>query len=69
MGKSLVAVGCEFLHPTWNGLPDVGHPLDNEIPAWTQPPATQPLPDPAALTQSPGAAPSVGLAGRTEATA
>ncbi|WP_258533493.1 transposase [Xanthomonas oryzae] len=67
--RKVVAVGREFLHSTWNGLPDIRHPLDNEIPAWTQPPATQPLPDPAALTQSPGAAPSVGLAGRTEATA
>ncbi|WP_044749952.1 hypothetical protein [Xanthomonas oryzae] len=69
MGKSLVAVGREFLHPTWNGLPDIRHPLDNEIPAWTQPPAIQPLPDPAALTQPPVAASAAGAAGRTEATA
>ncbi|KAB7764640.1 hypothetical protein [Xanthomonas maliensis] len=67
--RKVVAVGREFLHPTWNGLPDIRHPLDNEIPAWTQPPATQPLPDPAALTQPSIAASAAEAAGRTEATA
>ncbi|MGS0515727.1 hypothetical protein ACQR5T_01760 [Xanthomonas oryzae pv. oryzicola] len=67
--RKVVAVGREYLHETWNGLPDIRHPLDNEIPAWTQPPASQPLPDPAALTQPPVAASAAGAAGRTEATA
>ncbi|MGV1110027.1 hypothetical protein [Xanthomonas translucens] len=69
--RKVVAVGRDFLHPTWNGLPDIRHPLDNAIPAWTEPPATQPLPDPSALTGSAAAcdAQAPGRSGLTEATA
>jgi len=47
--RKLVAVGRESLHPQWNGLPDIQHPLDHDVPAWTDPPASQPLPEPGDL--------------------
>lgn len=49
--RKVVAVGREFLDPGWNGLPAIEHPLDHEIPVWSEPPAMQPLPDPAALLE------------------
>ncbi len=47
--RKIVAVGREFLDPHWNGLPTIEHPLDHEIPVWSEPPAMQPLPDPGPL--------------------
>lgn len=47
--RRIVAVGREFLDPHWNGLPTIEHPLDHDIPAWSAPPAMQPLPDPGPL--------------------
>jgi len=47
--RKLVAIGRDFLHPQWNGLPDIQHPLDHEISAWSEPPASQPLPEPGDL--------------------
>jgi len=47
--RKVVAVGRDFLDPAWNGLPVIEHPLDNEVPAWSEPPAMLPLPDPTEL--------------------
>ncbi|MFD0738594.1 hypothetical protein ACFQZQ_04745 [Lysobacter koreensis] len=44
--RKVVAVGRDFLHPAWNGLPEVKHPLDKELPEWRQPPQFALLPDP-----------------------
>ncbi|WP_434212142.1 hypothetical protein [[Pseudomonas] boreopolis] len=52
--RKVVAVGREFLDPAWNGLPAIQHPLDHEVAAWSEPPAMQPLPDPAPLLQASG---------------
>ncbi len=49
--RKIVAVGRDFLDPHWNGIPTLEHPLDHEIPVWSEPPAMQPLPDPSALLQ------------------
>ena len=51
--RKIVAVGRDFLDPGWNGIPALEHPLDHEIPVWSEPPAMQPLPDPSALLQPP----------------
>ncbi|HBK47252.1 MAG TPA: hypothetical protein DDZ67_12640, partial [Xanthomonadaceae bacterium] len=51
--RKVVAVARDFLDPAWNGLPEIRHPLDNEVAAWTQPPAMLPLPDASGLTQEP----------------
>lgn len=51
--RKVVAVGRNFLHATWNGLPDVKHPLDKDVPEWSTPPQFAQLPDPADLMESP----------------
>ena len=51
--RKTVAVGRELLHPGWNGLPDVRHPLDKPIPEWSEPPGFLPLPDGADLAGTP----------------
>lgn len=56
--RKIVAVGRDFLDPGWNGLPAIEHPLDHDIPVWSEPPAMQPLPDPAALLQPAPAIPA-----------
>lgn len=56
--RKIVAVGRDFLDPGWNGLPAIEHPLDHEIPVWSEPPAMQPLPDPSGLLQPLQAAPA-----------
>ncbi|MFL4595675.1 hypothetical protein ACJ6WI_00210 [Stenotrophomonas maltophilia] len=56
--RKIVAVGRDFLDPGWNGLPAIEHPLDHEIPVWSEPPAMQPLPDPSGLLQASVAAPA-----------
>lgn len=43
--RKVVAVGRDFLHPGWNGLPDVKHPLDKEMAEWNSPPPFGVLPD------------------------
>ena len=50
--RKIVAVGRDFLDPAWNGIPAIEHPLDHEIPVWSEPPAMQPLPDPTELLQA-----------------
>ncbi|WP_313492765.1 hypothetical protein [Stenotrophomonas sp.] len=50
--RKIVAVGRDFLDPSWNGIPAIEHPLDHEIPVWSEPPAMQPLPDPSELWQA-----------------
>jgi tetratricopeptide (TPR) repeat protein len=47
--QRLVATGRRLLHPTWNGVPDIRHPLDKEIGQWSDPPALTDLPDPGDL--------------------
>lgn len=59
--RRIVAVGRDFLDPGWNGLPAIQHPLDHDIPVWSEPPAMQPLPDPAPLLD-PQHAPTVASA-------
>lgn len=47
--RKVVAVGRDWLHPAWNGLPDVSHPLDKEPGEWNEPPSFVVAPDGAAL--------------------
>lgn len=49
--RKVVAVGRDFLHATWNGLPDVKHPLDKDVPEWSAPPKFAELPDPSDLLE------------------
>ncbi|WMJ69050.1 hypothetical protein [Stenotrophomonas sp. 24(2023)] len=51
--RRIVAVGRDFLDAGWNGLPAIEHPLDHDVPIWSEPPSMQPLPDPAGLLQGP----------------
>lgn len=51
--RKVVAVGRDFLHPAWSGLPDVKHPLDKDLPEWSEPPAFALLPDHADLADTP----------------
>lgn len=48
--RKVVAVGRDFLHPGWNGLPDVKHPLDKDLVEWSSPPPFGVLPDASDLT-------------------
>lgn len=58
--RKVVALGREFLHAQWNGLPDIRHPLDSEPEQWSKPPQFVRLPDPADLLQpEAGRAPAV----------
>lgn len=61
--RKVVAVGREYLDPAWNGLPEVRHPLDKEIPEWSEPPAFALLPDPADLAA--GAVHGIAVEGAT----
>ncbi|WP_189452601.1 hypothetical protein [Cognatilysobacter bugurensis] len=47
--RRVVAVGRDFLHPRWSGLPDIRHPLDKAIVEWSEPPQFAVLPDPEPL--------------------
>lgn len=51
--RKTVAVGRELLHPGWNGLPDVRHPLDKPVAEWNEPPGFLPLPDGRDLAETP----------------
>lgn len=42
--RKVVSVARELLHPGWNGLPEVRHPLDKALPEWSDPPAFLALP-------------------------
>jgi len=53
--RKVVALARELLNPLWNGLPEVKHPLDKDVPEWSQPPQFTKLPDPSGLID--GAAP------------
>ncbi|MGH8084844.1 MAG: hypothetical protein ACREPV_06175 [Lysobacter sp.] len=50
--RKVVAVAREYLHPRWNGLPEVKHPLDKSPEQFSRPPSFAELPDPAELLQS-----------------
>lgn len=44
--RTVIALGRQWLDPTWSGLPHVRHPLDREIGEWREPPEFAVLPDP-----------------------
>lgn len=44
--RTVVALGRQWLDPTWSGLPHVRHPLDQEVAEWREPPEFAVLPDP-----------------------
>lgn len=50
--RKVVAVGRQLLHPLWNGLPEVKHPLDQDVAAWSKPPECMPLPDASDLMEA-----------------
>ncbi|AIY42717.1 hypothetical protein LT85_3559 [Collimonas arenae] len=43
--RKVVALARELLNPLWNGLPEVKHPLDKDVPEWSEPPQFTKLPD------------------------
>jgi tetratricopeptide (TPR) repeat protein len=47
--QTVVALGRQWLHPAWAGLPDVRHPLDLEPQQWNHAPGFAVLPDPQPL--------------------
>ena len=47
-----VALGRQWLHPTWAGLPDVRHPLDLDTEEWSSAPEFAVLPDPQAMLEA-----------------
>jgi len=47
-----VALGRQWLNPTWAGLPDVRHPLDLDQDEWSEAPEFAVLPDPQALLET-----------------
>lgn len=51
--RKVVALGRDYLHPAWNGVPEVKHPLDKELPEWSQPPQFAQLPEPGDLLDVP----------------
>jgi hypothetical protein len=53
--RKVVALARELLNQLWNGLPEVKHPLDKDVPEWSEPPQFTKLPDPSGLID--GAAP------------
>lgn len=54
--RKVVAIGRDYLHPAWNGVPEVKHPLDKELPEWSQPPQFAQLPEPGDLLDGPAPA-------------
>jgi len=50
--QSAVALGRQWFHPTWSGLPDVRHPLDKEQHEWSNAPEFALLPDPQGLLET-----------------
>ena len=50
--QTVVALGRQWLHPTWSGLPDVRHPLDQEPQEWSNAPEFAVLPDPQAMLET-----------------
>ncbi len=55
--RKVVAVARDMLHPQWNGLPEVKHPLDKSVPEWDAPPQFAVAPDGAALEDEPRLSP------------
>lgn len=54
--RKVVALARELLNPLWNGLPEVKHPLDKDVPEWSEPPQFTKLPDPAGVIETAAAA-------------
>lgn len=67
--RKLVAVGRDFLHPGWNGLPEVKHPLDKDMAEWSSPPPFGVLPDASELTDPSAPARSAPLPAPAESAA
>ncbi|WP_211463045.1 hypothetical protein [Collimonas silvisoli] len=55
--RKVVALARELLNPLWNGLPEVKHPLDKDVPEWSAPPQFTKLPDPSGLLDAAAPAP------------
>jgi tetratricopeptide (TPR) repeat protein len=54
--RKVVALAREMLNPLWNGLPEVKHPLDKDVPQWSEPPQFTKLPDSSGVIDGPPAA-------------
>ena len=54
--RKVVALARELLNPLWNGLPEVKHPLDKDVPQWSEPPQFTKLPDSSGVIDGPLAA-------------
>ncbi|WP_211445066.1 hypothetical protein [Collimonas humicola] len=54
--RKVVALARELLNPLWNGLPEVKHPLDKDVPQWSEPPQFTKLPDSSGVIDGPVAA-------------
>ncbi|MEO6919030.1 MAG: hypothetical protein ABI171_08475 [Collimonas sp.] len=54
--RKVVALARELLNPLWNGLPEVKHPLDKDVPQWSEPPQFTKLPDSSGVIDGPSAA-------------
>lgn len=52
--RKVVALARDYLHPAWNGVPEVRHPLDKDLPEWSQPPQFAQLPEPDDLLDTAG---------------
>ena len=50
--QRVVALGRQWLHPTWAGLPDVRHPLDLDVQEWSNLPEFAVLPDPKPMLEA-----------------
>lgn len=46
--RQVIAIGRQYLHPHWNGLPEIAHPFDAPPGEWQQVPHSMPQPDDAA---------------------
>ncbi len=46
--RQIVAIGRQYLHPHWNGLPEIAHPFDAPPGQWQQMPQSMAQPDDAA---------------------
>jgi len=50
--QTAVALGRQWFHPAWAGLPDVRHPLDQDIEEWNRVPEFAVLPDPQSMLEA-----------------
>jgi len=50
--QTVVALGRQWLHPAWSGLPDARHPLDLDPDEWSSAPEFAVLPDPQSMLEA-----------------